>query len=223
MIGFALGDTDRPLSGRVTFSGLPPEMADINVRIERANGAFRFIGLPKQNPRQKQQAFQDELARLADTGSWQGYRFGMTVYGGYRERAAQVGWLRVAYLVAFAALGYGYIFRRQLRVVRWQLAAPEAEVLTYFSTTTATAEMTTRQLLLVEGPARWRSLTVQVGRHTVFLPHPDDRDAEIYQRLKEDGSRGGALKLDVSGKIIPWPTQLVMGFDLPLSESAMPS
>jgi hypothetical protein len=45
------------------------------------------------------------------------------------ERRTRVGWLRSAYLVAFAALGYRYILRSALRRVASQIASPDTDVI----------------------------------------------------------------------------------------------
>jgi hypothetical protein len=44
-------------------------------------------------------------------------------------RSASVGWLRAAYLVAFATLGCVYILRQELEQVRQQIQDPQATIL----------------------------------------------------------------------------------------------
>ena len=113
-----------------------------------------------------------------------------------------VGWLRSAYLVGFAAFGYRYAFHPWLGVVRQQLAAPNDDVVRFFSATVPTAPPTTRGIIIIEQPHELRSLVVLMGRQVVFLPWYEDGKG-LYDRLLVRA--GQESKEDVFGKIVPWP------------------
>ena len=127
-----------------------------------------------------------------------------------------LGWLRAAYLVAFATFGYRYIFRRDVQVVREQVTDTGSDLLTVFSMTMAAAPRNERRILLVESPEHLRSVCVQLGRHLIFLPGLSPTP-DLYQILEERAGRHEANTL--SGKLVPWrrvPTLVLdLGWQMP--------
>src|SRR5919109_1207748 len=68
-------------------------------------------------------------------------------------RKASIGWLRAAYLVAFATLGYRYILREELEEVRQQIRDPAAEILKRYCVITQKGPAD-RCITFVSEPAR---------------------------------------------------------------------
>jgi hypothetical protein len=128
-------------------------------------------------------------------------------------RLAAIGWLRAAYLVAFAALGYGYIVRRELDVVREQIRAPREPILKRFCLMTRDgAGFAERRILLARVPAELESTLVFSNECAVFLPSAESDGT--YERIERvDPWPPGESR--ISGKSVPWPTKPVFGFDRP--------
>ena len=86
----------------------------------------------------------------------------------YKRRSGHLDWLRSAYLVAFAALGYRYAFDPALAEVRAQLADPTQNQLAVFSITDPDADPRVRSIAIVEEPAELQSLLVQMDDTRYF-------------------------------------------------------
>jgi hypothetical protein len=140
-------------------------------------------------------------------GRWEGSTFtvGFDRPSSCSPRLAALGWLRAAYLVAFAAYGYRYAFSPKLSPVRHQLAHPDIEHIGAFGRDLAQVGRDDRRLLLVREPAPFRSLLVQMGRHVIFLPRLDDT-GDLYQRLAAACAPGRVLPPILTGTPIPWPS-----------------
>src|SRR5438552_3370473 len=112
----------------------------------------------------------------------EGRSFDLT-FRGYDEPRARAALLRSAYIAAFALLGYRYILRSALDVVRDQIAKPDADLIPRFSLHLGGAEPRTHRLIIsVTQPASLRCVLVGIGDQAVFLPglEPWPR---IYERL----------------------------------------
>jgi hypothetical protein len=129
----------------------------------------------------------------------------LTVSQSYDRHEALVGWLRAAYLVAFAAYGYSYALHVFLEPVRDQLAQPKTAVLPVFHLIVPDALATDRGILYVErpGPEPWYSLAVQMGQHLVFLPLLDGQ-GDLFDRLASDQAKGPELHV-IGRELVPWP------------------
>ena len=188
----------------------------LNIEVLATGKSILAFVLPHNNDPQRLASAEAELARLAaEGGQWSGQ---MTFYKHIRYRAALVGWLRAAYLAAFAALGYRYIRKPELEIVRTQLADNTREVLEVFSVTVPTASSNERRILMVERPEWLRSLCVQMGRHVVFLPGLP-ATSDLYDSLLRRSERRQRLEEQVAGKLLPWPTKPELILDLPQSSA----
>jgi hypothetical protein len=206
---FAEGSMRRPARARLRTGG-----ETLNIEALATGKSILAFVLPHNNDPRRLASAEAELARLAEEEQWSGYEFQMTFYEDVRYRAALVGWLRAAYLAAFAALGYRYILRPELEIVRTQLADTTREVLRVFSVTVPTAPSNERRILIVERPEWLRSLCVQMGRRVVFLPGlPAAPD--LYDSLARQSERHQRLEEQVAGKLLPWPTKPELVLDRP--------
>lgn len=201
-LDFVAGNTSRPLRARIEVPDRP-ELSGAMVDVGRVDGAIKMVGLPKHSRPEAQRAWEEQLAHMADQGGWDGFHFRLAFTKANDPEVTSVGWLRSAYLVAFAAFGYPYILRRDLRPVRDQITHPKDAIIKPFSTTNGARDRSFRQIVLIQEPAELRSVVVQMGRHDVFLPL--SRDNDIYEYLASDRLRGPRFDATVDGKIVPWP------------------
>lgn len=133
---------------------------------------------------------------------------------GFDERQARVSLLRAAYMVVFAALGYRYILRRELEIVREQIAKPQEDLLDRFSLHLRCVSGVELGLVWVKQPASLRSVMVRMGEHLVILPGVE-RNSRIYERL---GRRAiwpprSSLFREIRGVEFEWPQGLELAFD----------
>jgi hypothetical protein len=128
---------------------------------------------------------------------------------------ARLSWVRAAYLAAFAALGWQYVFQPCLDPLRAQLADPEASLLPPLALRDPGASPERRQLLIVQEPPELRSLAVVLGRYTVFLPSP--ADPQPFEALSTALAQFPVVptsppqlarkKISWAGKQVPWPDE----------------
>jgi hypothetical protein len=124
-------------------------------------------------------------------------------------RKASIGWLRTAYLVAFATLGYLYILRAELDEVRQQIREPTAEILERYCVITRT-DTADRRITFVWRPAEFESVMVFSNDCAVFLP--SEGSVGTYKRLATlDPWPPGTTTL--SGSTAPWPARPAYALD----------
>jgi hypothetical protein len=92
------------------------------------DGAVRVGGVPKRDRPEIPGQMMDTLDALAESKQTD-WSVQMEFQDRWQERRTRIGWLRSAYLVAFAALGYRYILRGALRRVASQIAAPDTDII----------------------------------------------------------------------------------------------
>lgn len=194
--------------------GTMPRTVPIELKINGLSlrGGLRAVGdrveieiHPKANNPEVSDQFLSMMQRVVEDGSWADTKFDLQFKRSFKKQAALVSWLRAGYLAAFAALGYRYIIREPLDVVREQISNPEAEIIDIFSTTTADAPSGERRILLISEPRWMDSVCVQMGRHMVFLP-PVRRCDGFYARFEKE-VRQHSEAGDISGKVVPWPSR----------------
>jgi hypothetical protein len=156
----------------------------VNVETERRDGgAFSIVGLPERNNPTVTANHLAALDLLVE-GPVAEQRLTVTFPAHqYVMASVQAGWLRAAYLVAFARYGYRYCLRRLFNPVRAQIADPTGRHIERFYVVGASPPRDGRQLLSVATPRSMRSLTVVMGRHMIFLPGFHADSDTLYQRL----------------------------------------
>jgi len=126
----------------------------------------------------------------------------------YHGRLAQVGALRSAYLVAFAALGYSYAFAPQLKSVREQISHPRESLISGWTLAFANSEDAPPfQLLLSTSPP---ALVVKLRDVGVMLPTPTG-PLDFYEQLRVRHRDDRQVR--ISGRPVEWPTTLAMACD----------
>ena len=126
--------------------------------------------------------------------------------------SARVSWLRAAYLVAFAKFGYRFALGEALHAVREKIRDPRLDAIRTFKIVATAAESRTRNLVAVTEPQELKgSLAVQMGRHIVLLPRPDD--LTLYSRLRAHRVAGNK-RLMFDGTPLDWPRGPEHAWDL---------
>lgn len=208
ILHFARGTMEIPLAG----VGL--ELADrhLTTRLLAQGDTVRLQGPPSRHqPPGLRSAIDAELAQLSRGAAPKHYEMRLN-FPPHDSVAAAIGWLRAAYLIAFAAFGYRYAFRSDLRPVREQLARRASRLLPRFSFTDPDQRPDERRLVLIEQPPRQRGLVVQMGRHTVLLPGLD-HDPTFFDRLAAEPASSDRVRISFTGKSVPWPTEPVLALD----------
>lgn len=199
------------VSGRAPRRALRAEIAVdgmiLRANVGQADDALLLSVAPKaNNPRDLVEAVRvlDGWTAEGSIGGRLGFRFREKV----SVRQARLSWVRSAYLAAFAAFGWRYALLSQLETLRAQLADPETELLPPLAMIDDTASLDRRQVLIVREPAELRSLAVVIGRHTVFLPSPENpQPFEATATALATLSATPVPRPQLVGKEIPWPTE----------------
>lgn len=184
-------------------------IGDVEQRGEAMFGPDRLklAGVPKQNHPAVTEAITAALDEAVESGST-----GLTISLSFRSpdfRKASIAWLRAAYLIAFATLGYLYILRKQLEPVRQQIHAPETEVLGRYCLIAPSARRE-RRIFFVEQPHELASVVVSTNNVAVLLP--SDERPGTYERLAavEPWPPG---ERTLTGKSAPWPSAPIYALD----------
>jgi hypothetical protein len=202
---FMASTMTRPATARLKMSGY-----SLNVELISSPEGISIVGLPNNNDPDVQAAWMTELERLTQRGTWDGCKLDIDgMY--YRPAHALAGWLRAAYLIAFAYFGYSYIVRPELAIVRSHITDPRGEHLVGFHILVPQAARDERQIVVVESPG-WLedSLAVQMGRHIVLLPGFDS-DTGLFDRLATSQEQG---QVRLTGNVLRWPDRPQYLFDI---------
>lgn len=197
MHDFAEGTMTQPARAVLEIGG-----QELNVTVKAVGREVQAFGIPEGNDPAVEKAVTLHFDDQVERGAWSDKEFKLRFVDGFRNRESLLGWLRAAYLVAFGLFGYRYILRRDVRAIRDMLVAKEEIGPRVFSMTIEGAISDERRILVLERP--FRSLFLQIGRHGVYLPHPDSSaDTSPYEDL---AARAGQAYSDTfSGALLRWP------------------
>lgn len=206
LFDFAQGTMPVPRDGQLRLSGLR-----VNVAFQADGETVTMRVLPDgRNNRRGTAAALDTLMNELRSGErWREATFNLTLGRGFKERAPAIGWLRSAYLVLFARLGYAYIARPDFELVRRQIADPDSELLEGYHITDTGASVDARHIIWVEEPT-WLagSFAVQMGRHIVLLPGVDTAQG-FFERLQRQDGEAATIR----GDGVRWPRQPELSLD----------
>lgn len=191
MIDFLKGDL-REIKAHMRTSS-----ARVPIRLSIDADRMHRINVVKASSEEAREAVKADFLDARADGEWaDDFRFNLDFAAFSPDRAA-ASWLRSAYLAFFAALGYRFIYRPELDVVRARIK--KAELKEPGSFRIIRPEKAEPTLVYVQEPAAFRSYVMFFGHHAVFLPGYNDQ--ELYARLAEQ--RPGEITF--SGKQYPWP------------------
>ena len=161
VIGFMAGGLKEIKAHVRTESGRVP------VRLSAGGGGIQMVGVPDAASKADRDAVEGDFTAATGDGKWKDFRFKVDLPAFSPNRAA-ASWLRSAYLAFFSALGYRFVYRPELDVVRARIRQPELkEPVSFRLIRPEKAEPT---LIRVEAPEPFRSYAMFYERHAVFLP-----------------------------------------------------
>lgn len=172
----------------------------LNAQVRSTKTTITVLGIPRSNNPSVHQAVSAEFERLASEKRVLDLRLKIHFNRDkFSFRRMQVGWLRVGYLAAFAALGYSYILQPCMASLREQFADPTKVIIPKFYMRMPWVDTRERRILIVREPLAFRSIAVQMERHLVFLPRLGD--SALYDRLGTESARNIRLQ----GTLLRWP------------------
>lgn len=128
----------------------------------------------------------------------------------YSRRNADTGFLKSAYLAAFAKLGYSYILKPALTSVRQQIQEPSCRVLDTVRVYCGKSDGTEKTFLLLHEPVR--CMAVKITDSVICLPLPDGDDS-FYETLAQLRKDRRQMKLQGNGTI-RWPDRFELALDV---------
>lgn len=175
-----------------------------NIDLRRDENGTHMQVLGGENDPKAVEGLQSALGRIQSGGSLD-LRDGVS----YSRRKADVGYLRSAYLAAFAKLGYTYILRPPLDRVRQQIQDPTCRALPTVRVYAADFGATGWAFLLFYEPIA--CLAAKIRDSVVCLPLPDGDDL-FYEELTTLRASGTRLTWRASGSI-RWPDRFELALD----------
>jgi hypothetical protein len=171
-------------------------------------GGIYITGVPKKSDPEAHRSLFAKLDQVAATGS-KDWQFSIELSVRHDPWREAVGWLRVGYLYAFAALGYNFILRPELNVIREQFQKPYDRVVPQAIKHTG-SPTGGDGLSFVYSPTGLRSVVVRLGVNLFFFPAFVDAST-LYKRLSSYPSTG--QKFTISGTHIDLPRHPQFAFD----------
>jgi hypothetical protein len=196
----AEGKRDAPI--RLTLFG-----QTINALARFSRGSISIAGTPKRNDPKTHKALFDELNRVATSAtSWD---ITITVPSRYSPQRESIGWLRVAYLYVFAALGYQWVMRPELDPMREQFRKPDVRLVPGVIRRTDAASPGDG-ISFVYSPRALRSILVRLGANLYFFPNFNEA-SDFYERLA--AQQQVSARIQIEGLHMNLPTKPLFAFD----------
>jgi hypothetical protein len=194
------------VNGRVLPATFQVDGIPLRGTAQWTEGGLQLFGVPKRNDPKVQAAHFQALDAYAESGN-PNPNVSFTIHTRFDEARARLSWIRSAYLAAFAALGWSYIFREVMDPFRDQLKQPDAQIIPTYILRSPAASPGERRMLLVDQPDELRCVAVMLGEHTVFLPGifrplTCEQLAEVFASRRDADDK---LNVNLNGKEMPWP------------------
>ena len=160
---------------------------------------FEHVGIEKRNDPRVLADFRALLPKLSDRTEVEVSFLGPSVESFGR---AAVGWLRSAYLATFCLLGYHYILRPELGVVREAIATGRADLVPVVTR----SEWVPLRIAIVASAPGWLAGSVVVIQDATLTVLPSGRqDCDVLERLR-------ALRTSNVGSIAGFDYEVVLGW-----------
>lgn len=209
VVDFARGAAGAMVSVTIHADGVP-----LRGEARWTDRGLEIFGVPQRNNPMKQAEHLRTLDAFVERGT-PNPSVVITTKTHFEEVRVRLSWMRSAYMVAFAALGWSYILRDVMQPIRDQIVRPDERVLPTLMLRDPDAPPDKRGMLLVEQPDELRCLAVTLGEWTVFLPGISR--PLTYQQLSEAvaETRDGhsKVKFRLHGKEVPWPSRPTYAID----------
>ncbi len=148
-------------------------------------------------------AFFKKLDSAALSGS-SDYSFRMIIRNRHNLWADYLSWLRAAYLISFAALGYNFILRSVFDPLRFQILHPGIRELPKVLGHAPGSPPNARMLAYVFEPKELKSILVQFGDRLLFLPDLT-AGTDCFEELARNIPVESQIRF--KGVRLPWPTK----------------
>lgn len=176
----------------------------INARLYQDEKGIRtFKTLEGNDPK----AIDQVISLFNETKIWDGQQLHVRSHASYSHRLALIAELKAAFVAAFAALGYRYVFDHRLRCVREQILKPSETIIDGWNCNIEHVLIPEFTLLLVQS---FPAVIVKFGQSSVILPWVTGPD-NLYEDLASQYQRGENIQ--ITGKLLSWPSKLEMALD----------
>ncbi|MGZ5118889.1 MAG: HNH endonuclease [Burkholderiales bacterium] len=184
------------LGGRILNAEMSQDPDAINIQI-----------LANQNNPVVEEEFKDNM-----TDGGEGRTINVTIWGGYRQREADVGYLKTAYLAAFSKFGYRWILTAEMEPIRQQVRSPREVIINNFRIGIKdVASDIFDGLYLMRTPVV--ALLVRVGTYGVFLPWPGNSSAAQISDWIDSEKRKGPSASQTYELLSRFPKEAEFQFD----------
>lgn len=200
------------------------EGVDVRGELSIESGAFSFNAISTQNDPELLERFRASAQVWADHAHG-GREMAIRIPVHFNSRRAHLGWLRAAYVAAFACFGYRYALQPAFEILLEQFRRPDELLIEPLPLgEDANLAQDTRRIAFVTEPAVMRCVMVTIGRFTAYLPAERDdtffqefvaRMNAAYELVGE--STGPTPTLVVEMADYPWPTEPLYLWDGPRS------
>jgi hypothetical protein len=178
------------------------------IRVSEPGGAFEIHVLESRN---NPAHFEAQLAHLESVRARGAGAIQMNLTGrGPHLWRSQVGAIKAAYIVAFAAFGYTFLSQRAMAVVREQIRRPEERIIEGAVVLSDPSIRNRNMLWLMEEP--FNALAVSFNIVTVLLPRPESPH-DLYEQVRT--LIKGEAGVPFSGSPLTWPNKMLLRFDQP--------
>lgn len=134
----------------------------------------------------------------------------------YKARLANIGYLKSAFLVCFAAFGYTYAFDKNLEIVRRQIINPTDDILKCYIIRSGGDTFEKDSLVLLESPTN--ALGVLFNDTAILLPLPSFvLNTDLYEFLVL--SYPNTSKINFTGTKLEWPASLLLKWDFEIKNT----
>jgi len=183
----------------------------LNFRAVLHDNQLRFYLKPKSNPPDARGRLKACIDRHNSMQPGHVTNITFSTIKKYSKKLSNVGYLKSAFLVAFAAFGYTYAFDANLEDVRRQIILYDKDVLKNYILRPRGIVFEENSFLLVDSPVK--AFFVVINNQCVVLPMPFCvSETNVYTALSSCLlSRAFA---DFGWKALEWPTSLLLRWDL---------
>ena len=181
------------------------------VNIQRKDKHIEIKLIKKANDPTKVNELKAFMAKLSANGGWDGLEFKINKTVKLDHRLLKIAFLKSAFLLVTAMLGYKYAFDKRLAVVREQILNPTKDLLgTFFWIVPEKGQpFPKRRILLVSNPFPLFLVTFDNG--AVILPNPSS-PTDLYARIRTKWENEQSDNF--SGEIYEWPVKALMVLDI---------
>ncbi len=171
---------------------LRTQTGKLPVRLSADNGGYLMFGVPEAARPSESEAVMGDFNRASIEDGWKDFRINVQ-FRSFSPARAEASWLRTAYLGFFAALGYRFLIRREMQIVRQRIADPNTAAFTFRIIQPHPAPEPV--LTVIKAPDAFRSFAMIYGQQVVFLPLYGDMD--LYARLQKQPA--GHVEFETGG------------------------